>query len=97
MKLRLKQMRTERGLTVAQLGEMAGIAASYVSALENHKRPPNARTLEALARALKVEPLDLVDDPRLTAEIQAHLEIMQRLTPEDRAAVIRHARGLASE
>lgn len=94
MKLRLRQIRTERGLTLVQLSDMAAMSVSYLSDLETGKRQINARRLEALAKALRVAPTDLIDDPGLSSEVQKHLDILRQLSPQDQEAVMRVARGL---
>ena len=97
MRLSLKEIRKERGLTTQQLAVLAGMSQSYVSDIENGRKTLNARRMEALAKALGVSPLDLLSDKEVSEEISRHLEILRQLSPEDRAAVLRHARGLLSE
>lgn len=94
MRLRVKQMRTERGWTVQQLAKESGMSPSYVSDIENGKKQVNARRLEALARAFRVLPTDLIDDDAVSDEIKRHLETLRRLSDQDRQAVLRHAEGL---
>lgn len=97
MRLRLKEIRKERGLTTQQLADLSGMSQSYVSDIENGRKTLNARRMEALAKALDVSPLDLLADRDVSEEISLHLEVLRKLTPEDRAAVLRHARGLLNE
>lgn len=97
MRLRVKEIRKERGLTTQQLADKAGMSQSYVSDIENGRKQLNARRMEALATALGVSPLDLLADPDVSEEISRHLEILRQLPPEDREAVMRHARGLLRE
>lgn len=54
---RIRMLRTERGLTLDDLGSAIGRAASQVSVLENGKREPKLSDLQTIARALGV-PLD---------------------------------------
>jgi y4mF family transcriptional regulator len=53
--------RRERGLTQKQLAKKAGISRGYVSQIENGKINLYLDTLVALARALGVNPSDLVE------------------------------------
>lgn len=94
MLLRIKDLRTARGLTVEQLASLAGLSKSYLSEIENGKKQINGRRLEALAAALQVKPTDLISDQEVSADLAAHLDVLRRLGPEDQAAVLRHALGL---
>src|ERR1700753_2583490 len=51
---RLKRARQHSGMTIRELGSLAGIASSVVADTENEKRIPRADTLERIAWALKV-------------------------------------------
>ncbi|HWE05540.1 MAG TPA: helix-turn-helix transcriptional regulator [Rhizomicrobium sp.] len=52
--------RAHRGLTLAQLGERAGLSRGYLSDIENGKRSGTVGTLRSIARALGVDVDDLV-------------------------------------
>jgi transcriptional regulator with XRE-family HTH domain len=82
--MNVKKMREQRGLTQAELAQMAGIAPAVLSRVENNEVVPQARTLykikqalgEALnngspARSCRVEDLDL--DEILISETAATL------------------------
>jgi transcriptional regulator with XRE-family HTH domain len=60
MAVRLKQLREARGMTQAELAAKAGLSREYVLRLENASQDPTLSTLEALAKALKVKPADLL-------------------------------------
>ena len=70
---RIRQLRTERGMTLESLGSAIGRAASQVSVLENGKREPRLSDLQTVARALGVGLDELLDadavDPRAAREI----------------------------
>ncbi|KQV25980.1 helix-turn-helix domain-containing protein [Yonghaparkia sp. Root332] len=51
---RIRQLRSDAGLTLAELGERIGVATSHVSVLENGKREAKLGELQAIARALDV-------------------------------------------
>ena len=63
---RIRQLRTERGLTLDELAEAVGRAPSQLSMIENGRREPKLTLLQAIARALgtsldallESEPLD---------------------------------------
>jgi len=52
---RLKALRKERGLTLAQLGQQVGLSASYLSQIERSVTMPSLARLTTIARALDVE------------------------------------------
>jgi transcriptional regulator with XRE-family HTH domain len=55
----IQRMREERGLTQAQLAGMAGIAREQVSRIESRYHDPTPATLLKLAKALKINVVDL--------------------------------------
>ena len=59
---RLHTARTARKLSQATVAKDAGVSVSYISMLERGQRSPPLETLEALAKALRVPPLDLVQE-----------------------------------
>lgn len=56
----LRVWREHRGLTLAALGEAAGLSQPFLSQIETGKREPTVKTLLALAKALEVDLDDLV-------------------------------------
>lgn len=52
---RLKALRNEHGLTLAQLGQRVGLSASYLSQIERNVAMPSLPRLTTIARALGVE------------------------------------------
>jgi len=58
--LRIRHFRGERALTLDQLGERVGLAASQLSLIENGRREPKLSTLHQLAAALGVPLADLL-------------------------------------
>jgi transcriptional regulator with XRE-family HTH domain len=57
---RLRALRQQRVLTLRELEERSGVAYNTIWHLENGKRGAQPRTLRKLARALGVEPEELV-------------------------------------
>jgi transcriptional regulator with XRE-family HTH domain len=57
---RLKALRHKRLLTLRELEQRSGVAYNTIWHLENGKRGAQPRTLRKLARALDVEPEELV-------------------------------------
>lgn len=48
----LRRIRQERGFTLKQLGEMAGLDDSYISLIENQKRTPSVQAAKRIAKVL---------------------------------------------
>ena len=71
---RIRHFRTQRGMTLDDLGAAAGVAASQLSLIENGKREPRISLLASLAAALGVQPGDLLSaeppDERAALEIE---------------------------
>jgi transcriptional regulator with XRE-family HTH domain len=62
---RLKQMRTQRGITLADLSERTGISKSTLSRLETGQRRPSLELLLPLAQTYRVPLDDLVGAPEV--------------------------------
>jgi DNA-binding XRE family transcriptional regulator/mannose-6-phosphate isomerase-like protein (cupin superfamily) len=61
---RLKALRTEQGITLAQLGGMVGLSASYLSQIERNKAQPSLATLSSVAETLGVELRSFFEHPQ---------------------------------
>ncbi len=77
---RIRQLRTDRGLTLDDLGATLGRAASQVSVIENGKRELKLGELQKLARALGVGVEELLspEAPSKRAALEIALERAQR-------------------
>jgi len=60
---RLKALRTEQGITLAQLGDVVGLSASYLSQIERNKAKPSLSTLSSIAEILGVELRSFFEHP----------------------------------
>ena len=58
----LKNARTRRLLTQEELAEKAGVSAATVVNIERDNQEPHFRTIRKLAKALDVDPTDLLGD-----------------------------------
>ena len=58
---RLKRQRTRRALTQAELAERADVTTATVARIERDEIEPRMTTLRKLARALEVDPAELVE------------------------------------
>ena len=59
--MRLRKIRTGRGMTQETLARRAGISRVYVVEIEGRRRDPSLSIVVRLAKALKVKVGDLVD------------------------------------
>lgn len=60
IKNRLKELRTERGISQEKLVEMTGISRATLSKIENNEEVNvNTRTIAKLAEAFGVKPSDI--------------------------------------
>ena len=77
---RIRQLRTDRGLTLEELGSALGRAASQISVIENGKRELKIGELQRLSRILGVTLDDLLapEAPSKRAALEIALERAQR-------------------
>jgi DNA-binding XRE family transcriptional regulator len=59
---RLIQLRNQKGMSQQRLGELTGLAASYLSRIENRHLEPRPRTLSKIAVALGVSISEIFQD-----------------------------------
>jgi transcriptional regulator with XRE-family HTH domain len=57
----LRHHRERLGLSQESLGSMCGLHRTEISLLERRKRSPRLETIVVLARALQLEPAELLD------------------------------------
>lgn len=60
MKLNIRQIRKEKGMTLDGLAEKIGVSNGYLSEMERGVKNINSLRLEQLARALNCSPADLI-------------------------------------
>ena len=65
---RLREIRTERGLTQEQLAEAAGVDRNYIGQIERGERNVALVNIVTIAGALKVQPADLFTTLAMTAK-----------------------------
>jgi transcriptional regulator with XRE-family HTH domain len=59
---RLRALRVRRALTQEELAEEADVGTNTVARLERNESEPHMSTLRKLARALDVDPAELIGD-----------------------------------
>lgn len=56
----LRRLRQDRGLTQEELADRAGLNRNYVGMVEREENAPTVDTLEALAKAMDIDPTALL-------------------------------------
>lgn len=56
----VKSIRKQQGLTQQKLADLAGVSQFTISLLEGESSNPTVETIEAIAEALKINPLTLL-------------------------------------
>lgn len=86
----LRKLREKRGLTLRELGQLAGLNHAYIHRLETGaKEAPSAETMQKLSRALKPTPREaallryIVENPALVAALVEHAMDDQSVTVEE--------------
>lgn len=51
----IKEIRTERKMTLKKLSMLSGVSITYINELENNLKCPSIITIEMLSKALKVD------------------------------------------
>lgn len=76
---RIRHARTQRGLTLDELGRQVGSTASQLSLVENGRREPRLSLLQAIAGALGTTTTELLDTapPSRRAELEVELDRAQ--------------------
>jgi len=59
---KVRELRKQRGWTQEKLEELSGLDRTYISDIERGVRNPSVKSLERLAKALKVPASELVKD-----------------------------------
>lgn len=63
MNVTIRERRVAMGLTLTELAKRAGVSKSYLSEIEQGKKPINSTRLQQVARALRTAPSDLLARP----------------------------------
>lgn len=74
---KIKARRLELGMTTEELGRMIGVQRAAISKYEKGQVELKARQIAAIAGALQVSPVSLLDDPDDDSD-QARLEALHR-------------------
>ncbi|MDK6076322.1 helix-turn-helix domain-containing protein [Massilia varians] len=91
---RLKQIRTDKGLTQPQFAQMAGIEQSYLSKLENDKSVPSAEMFTTIVSALEMDAASFLQevDKEALATTLRHIPAVSQFTAGEVRARVNHTR-----
>ena len=78
----VRRLRTDRGLTLAQVGEMADLNVGYLSQVENDKASPSLETLAAIADVFEVPITWLLVDAAPAPHVVRRHERRVQTTPD---------------
>lgn len=62
MSFQLKRVMAERGLNITELAKLTGITNANISNMIHGKTSPNLDTIERIAKAIGIEPWELLRD-----------------------------------
>ena len=82
---RIKELRTERGLTVNGLANKAGISQSFLRDIELGNKQPTVEYLEYICDALKVSLVDFFD---VTDDADTIIKLVSKMTQKQKSALI---------
>lgn len=91
---RLKQIRTDKGLTQPQFAQLAGIEQSYLSKLENDKSVPSAEMFSTILSALEMDAAVFLQDvdKDVLATTLRHIPAVSQFTAGQVAAQVHHTK-----
>ena len=78
----VRRLRTDRGLTLAQVGELADLNVGYLSQVENDKASPSLETLAAIADVFEVPITWLLVDAAPAPRVVRRHERRVQTTPD---------------
>ncbi len=76
--MRIRKLRTEQGRSLREFGKHAGVHPFHVMAIELGQLAANAKTLRAIAKALGVAPLDLLNHDSENDDMGHIVELMRK-------------------
>lgn len=91
---RLKQLRTDKGLTQPQFAQLAGIEQSYLSKLENDKSVPSADMFATILAALELDAASFLQelDREVIATTLRHIPAVTQFSAGETAARLHHTK-----
>jgi XRE family transcriptional regulator, regulator of sulfur utilization len=78
---RIRKLRNEKGISLRNFGKLAGVHPFHVMAIEQGQLAANTKTIRAIAKALGVAPIDLLNHDTENDDV-GHLVELMRKHPE---------------
>jgi len=76
--IRIRKLRMEQGLSLRNFGKQAGVHPFHVMAIELGQLATTTKTLRAIAKALGVAPLDLLNHDAENDDMGHIVELMRK-------------------
>jgi transcriptional regulator with XRE-family HTH domain len=76
--MRIRKLRTEQGVSLRNFGKRAGVHPFHVMAIELGQLATTTKTLQAIAKALDVAPLDLLNHNTENDDLGHIVELMRK-------------------
>jgi len=76
--MRIRRLRIDRGMTLRDFGKQAGVHPLHVMAIELGQLATTTKTLRAIANALGVAPLDLLNHDTDNDDMGHIVELMRK-------------------
>jgi transcriptional regulator with XRE-family HTH domain len=71
----IKRVRKEKGISQEKLAEACNTATSYIGLMEIYRNIPKLSTIERIAQALDIDPLEFFKDPnKISTEQEAGIQ-----------------------
>lgn len=96
MALRIRAIRTEKGLSQQLLADKAGLSRSQLSEIETEAKPANTLRLNSIAAALGVTVNDLFDDAAAPSYRKELADLIEAMPEDRRQLLLQTARALAA-
>lgn len=85
---RLREIRTDKGMSSTQLEFLSGITQSAISKIENNTTSPSIDTLLKICSALEISISDLIEDNKtLPVDLMNLISTAKKLSPTQRKKV----------
>jgi len=91
--MRIRRLRLEQGMSLRDFGKQAGVHPFHVMAIELGQLATTTKTLQAIAKALGVAPLDLLNHDAENDDLGHIVEIMRK-QPDCVQKIMRKVRPL---
>lgn len=89
MRLKIRELRKDRGWTIDQMAEMIGVSKSHLSEVETGKKNPSSPLMDTLAALFEVDVVKLYDAGPLADDLDLIEAELRQMSDDERKAVVR--------